>query len=711
MRISLSILCISLFTVSILVISNQPAYSQQLITATSTGLDYSSILELENKRGNDFNIEKVRIWLSGDNSFKSFKTEKGWIGKFEVGGQVIVFSSQEAIKPGQSVKFGIKTSFEDPTINWKALDRNNQVIQSAAATTGQLNPEKTPEIEQPKINQPKIVAINDDSSFRFIPDKPSIGSDFRIIGENFVPNESVKLYISNLMIKSITIGNDGKFISTASVPDNLSSDRTEFTLTDSGGNEKTISLRIQETANRSISQDVKISIGFTPQIIKRGETIMLEGQSTPDSTLTLTTTKDGKILNVDTLTSDFSGKWTFEYLFPSDISLGKLSIDVTDGKTTVVRGFDVISSQLINIKSDKTRYEVGDDIKFTGTGIPNENITIILEDPIGIEVFSKTFNVNDSGNFTFDVDTEINYLEGTYVLTAFQGRETSISVVGLGEKPEELLLVRSTNLNYLMGESVDLNIQGTPHKPVSIVIIDDSFQKRLSESIQLDDNGNYTYYVDSTELGSGAFAVEIRHGNARGETIFTIGLSTGSGQIEFETIRNEYSPAEQILVIGRTGTNALLNVEIFDSSGQIVRVLETFSDKTGMFKVDNFRIPNNAEDGEWKVKVSSGENTHESTFFVISETSGISVFTQEPTKSHKTGGVLTIFGKDARVGASVFLTISDSSGIIVDNLILQATNNGEFYSIWIIPGDLGPGTYTITADHEVATNTTSFIIN
>ena len=89
-----------------------------------------------------------------------------------------------------------------------------------------------------------------------------------------------------------------------------------------------------------------------------------------------------------------------------------------------------------------------------------------------------------------------------------------------------------------MGESVDLNIQGTPHKPVSIVIIDDSFQKRLSESIQLDDNGNYTYYVDSTELGSGAFAVEIRHGNARGETIFTIGLSTGSGQIEFETIRN-----------------------------------------------------------------------------------------------------------------------------------------------------------------------------
>ena len=245
MRVSLSILCISLFTMSILVISSQPAYGQQLITATSTGLDYSSILELENKRGNDFNIDSVRIWLGEDNSFKSFKTERGWIGKFEVGGQVIVFSSQENVKPGQNVKFGIKTSSENPVINWKALDSNDQIIQSAATITGQSDPGKTP-AEQPKINQPIIVAINDDSSFRFIPDKPSVGSDFRIIGQNFVPNQSVTLYIANQMIKSIEIDNDGRFISTASVPKDLSADRTEFTLTDTGGNEKIVSIRIQD---------------------------------------------------------------------------------------------------------------------------------------------------------------------------------------------------------------------------------------------------------------------------------------------------------------------------------------------------------------------------------------------------------------------------------------------------------------------------------
>ena len=49
------------------------------------------------------------------------------------------------------------------------------------------------------------------------------------------------------------------------------------------------------------------------------------------------------------------------------------------------------------------RYDIGDVIEFTGSGIPNENITIILEDPLDVEVFSKTFNVNDSGNFNFSV--------------------------------------------------------------------------------------------------------------------------------------------------------------------------------------------------------------------------------------------------------------------------------------------------------------------
>ena len=146
----LSILCILVFAVSLFGLNEQSAYSE-IISVKSVALDNSSILELKNNRGNDFNINSVRIWLGEDNSFKSFKTENGWTGKFEVGGKVLAFSPQDSVKPGESVKFGLKTIDENPVINWKALDNNGQTIQTAVVLTKQSDKDETPQINQPKI--------------------------------------------------------------------------------------------------------------------------------------------------------------------------------------------------------------------------------------------------------------------------------------------------------------------------------------------------------------------------------------------------------------------------------------------------------------------------------------------------------------------------------------------------------------------------------
>ena len=68
----------SIFLISsvILISSVQNSYADEVI-ATSTGFEDSTILELKNSRGNEVNVDSVRIWLSGDNEFKSFKTEQG----------------------------------------------------------------------------------------------------------------------------------------------------------------------------------------------------------------------------------------------------------------------------------------------------------------------------------------------------------------------------------------------------------------------------------------------------------------------------------------------------------------------------------------------------------------------------------------------------------------------------------------------------------
>ena len=85
----------------VLISSVQNSFADDVI-ATSTGFENSTILELKNSRGNSANIDSVRIWLSGENEFKSFKTEQGWLGKKQLNG-VIEFTSQKEVNPGDSV--------------------------------------------------------------------------------------------------------------------------------------------------------------------------------------------------------------------------------------------------------------------------------------------------------------------------------------------------------------------------------------------------------------------------------------------------------------------------------------------------------------------------------------------------------------------------------------------------------------------------------
>ena len=89
-------------------------------------------------------------------------------------------------------------------------------------------------------------------------------------------------------------------------------------------------------------------------------------------------------------------------------------IEVTDGKSTVVRTFDVISSQLINIESVQKRYEIGDDVKFVGTAIPNSQLSVIVEDSINVrndhEVSGFCFTPQDGNSILSSIAATVRFL-------------------------------------------------------------------------------------------------------------------------------------------------------------------------------------------------------------------------------------------------------------------------------------------------------------
>ncbi|MDC0211147.1 hypothetical protein OAK30_01625 [Candidatus Nitrosopelagicus sp.] len=704
---SYSILVFSLLLISsIIFVSNFETSFADEVIATSTGFEHSTILELKNSRGNTADIDTVRIWLSGDNEFKSFKTEEGWMGKNTPQG-VIIFTSQNEISPGQSVKFGIKTVENNPVINWKALDSSGEIISSASTTITNSGISQ----DKPELNQPKIVTIKENSNFRFIPEKPASNSDFRVVGEEFVPNQTLDFYISDKLQKSIKVDEDGKILFTAKVPVILNDERTEFILRDSGGNEKSLSIRIPQLENREIADVIKLSLGNTPQEVKRGDVITLEGMSTPNTTLTITS-KDtnGDILAIDTIQVRFDGKWTYDNLFAPDLDLGIISIEIDDGKSKALRNIEVISAKLINLASTETSIEAGDIVVFEGSAIPNQEMSVIIEDSIGTEIFSRTVSVSESGIVNFNVEIPRGSVEGTYIISAFQGDESGVAVFGVGQEPEPILIVRPIKLNFSGVEEINIEIQGPANAQVAIILIDAADREKFSDTLNLGPDGKEMYKIKSGELPTGAYTLNAKRGESTGSTVFTIGLSTGSGAISIQTTRDEYKQGEQILILGNTGAiNILLDITISDPDGKVIKKIETFSDRFGVFKVDNFRIPLDGELGTWTVNAKSGGNFKNVEFSVSGENKELVIFTDK--NNYSTNELMDISGSGARLSATVTIKMFDLNGVKIDELNITAKSNGEYLTIWQIPADLEIGEYEMTADDGASNTSVKFTIN
>ena len=699
LTILFSILLIS----SIVLTSTFETSHGEEVIATSIGFENSVVLELKNSRGNIANIDSVRIWLVDDNEFKSFKTEQGWMGKNTPQG-VIIFTSENNVKPGEGVKFGIKTLNQNPSINWKAIDGEGNVIEIG---TAEVNNESNS--NESKLNESQNSSINDSSRFRLIPEQPNADSNFRLIGENFVPKQNMDFYIQDDFIDKVRIDDNGNIFYTGKVPSELKNDRTEFVLQDATGNEKVLSLRIQESDNRKISEIIKLSIGNTPQEIKRGEIITIDGSGTAEVTLTITSKyADGEILEIDNVQIGYNGKWTHDILFPFDLELGTVMIEIDDGITKALRNVEVISATLINIESEFTKYEPGEIIKFSGVGVPNKEMSIIIEDSIGTQIYSRSIEIGELGNVSFDTTISRDSIEGTYVLYTYQGDETGITTFGVGQEPQAIIILKPTKLNYAVDEDIEIMIKGSSNAQVSVILIDSANREILSESINLGEDGIEMYEINAGELSNGSYVINAQRGESSSEARFAVGFTTGSGVISVQSTKSEYLQGDQILILGSTSTpNSLLELKIINPSGEVIKKIDTFSDQSGTFIVDNFRIPIDAEIGFWKIDVKSGSNFDSIEIEVKDDSNEFLVLLEKTTFSPNE--VMSINGSGS-TGGTVSLKVFNSEGGEIVSLSVPSTDKGNFSTLWAIPKDLPVGEYEIIIDDGISNTYLEFTI-
>jgi hypothetical protein len=612
-----------LFSIVLIAIPSN-VYAEE-INVKSFALEETTIIEFTND--SDEEVNTFRIWLGSDFSFKSFKTEKGWVGEKNPLG-VIIFTSSETIKLGESVKFGVKTDKAKPGINWKTLDKGDNQID-----TGKVLPEELPKvIQNTEIKQDQIIggtgtSISTESTFKIVPEKPNVGSSIRVTGDKFGASQEFDFYINSKKIGSFETDGNGHFMTTMKIPEQEKADRVDFIIKDSSGNQKTVSLRLGEINDRMvINENIPLVIKNLPSVIHPGDVIIASGTGTPRSSITATVfTPEGNVLTTIPIIVNYDGNWSHEVTVPLISDFGDYRVEISDGEKKESRVIKVESSEKILIVPSNIKFKQGTIMTFNGTGLPNQDLEIILENPQGSEIFSDIIQVDESGFIEFEIPTTFDDVKGTYVLFASQGNENIITFVGLGVIPEPQLVVKMDKLNYKTKDIANISVDGPPTEKVTFIILNPADREVYTNSTTIGQNGKATHSFKLEGYASGVYTTIVKVAATNTDEVFSVGLQTGSGSIQVNTVKNEYKPRETILILGDTQKgDVLVTLILFNEKGEEIKSIETFAKKVesqGKISDNSFRIPVDATPGKWKIKAVSGSNFDEAVFDVVLDTS------------------------------------------------------------------------------------------
>jgi len=710
----MSISIIILFSISLILIPSE-GYADE-VNVVSIGLDDTAIITATNNSDNE--IKTFRVWLGDDFNFKSFKTEKGWTGEKNQQG-VIIFTSSETVKKNELVKFGLKTDKINPAINWKALDQENKIIDTGIIKLSKLSEvNQNSNIELNENYNNKGVSIFLESTFRVIPDKPNPGSTIRIIGDQFAESQKFDFYIDTEKIGNFITDRNGNFITTMQIPDIEKKGKIDFKIIGYEGIEKKISLELGENEKRiSKEENIRLEVKGIPNTVYQGDKLEINGRGTPGSSVAV------KIINSEQTTTNIrivevgdTGTWKLlePVNIPFDAVFGEYTVmvsdTVSDGGNQITKKWNVETSKIIIINPEKLKYDSGELIKFTGTAIPNISLELILEDSLGNEMASDILQVSDSGTVEFEYQTTENEdVEGTWTLIATQKNDKEFIYVGYDVLPTIPVGIKFDKSNYKNTEKPLVSLAGKPSEKVSLIIITPSGSVLGTDIIiQLKADGRGEHNLDLSGYVSGIYTAVIKKGGSQSNENFSVGLLTGSGEINAKVTQTEYTQGERILLLGSTtNANSLLIVNLIDPSGKEVKSLEIASNSERMFSEEKLRIPSNGQIGLWKITITSGSNLDKVEFNVFSSTEeGMNV---KATEKVIVGNLLEI-DISASHKTSIIIEIANSDGIIIQELTCNTTKEFKCETFWTVPKDAIPGTYIIKSYDAISSSETTFEI-
>ena len=591
------------------------------ISVTTKGFENTVIIEFENGKVDALNIKTIRIWISADNSFKSFKSEPGWSGAKYSDGQLLQFTASDVLKPGELVKFGVITDKKVSGINWKAIADNGN----------EIGPEKVKimEISQTPIIVESVNAEKENiqqtgemlyGTKTFIPDNLRTGSNIRLVGNGFSPEQTHQFYLNDEFLKSAESDSQGNFITTINIPSTVNVGLNEFKIINDLGDSQISNVKINEQKNRLIKAGQivhEFQINSVPESINLDEMLSISGLGQPSSPVLITIKNEDVLETIQVVNIGVDGEWFFEKSINTDDDLGERTVIIRNDFQSTIKNVNFVTNQLFNISVFTTTTDSEDVFVLTGMAQPNKDLTLSIKNPDDDIIRFDILKIDESGEIKYEFPRDESFMEGTYVLRATQNEITQVSLFTLGTSSYDRVVVYLDKMNFKANTESKLTILGPPSTELTLNIFDPSDTRKFTETIVTNSIGTKTFELDLTGYSSGVYKAVISNPTYQDTAKFSIGLSSGSGAISFSSTKPDYSPGESMLIIGNTGANSLLNISLLDPNGIIIDKFEIFTDKEGGFTTEMLGIPSNAAPGIWQIKAQSGLDHKEQVINVV----------------------------------------------------------------------------------------------
>ena len=690
------LLVFSIFTL----LSISEVNAEEVISVNAVSYENTIIVEFENKSISE--IKTIKIWLGGDGSFKSFKSEPGWGGGKYSDGKLLIFTATNTLNPGESVKFGLTTNEKVNGINWKALDLNEQSIDTRKTSTQEIS-----KIESEKIQEIKETGDALYGTKKFIPELIRAGSDVRLAGNGFGSEKNLGLYLDNTIIKSVKTDEQGNFLTTISISDTSNIGTSEFLIKDESENFQSTNIKIEESKNRFL-KTTTFQVNNIPAEVRHNELLTISGNAYPQSAIILAIENMDRVLEkIRVVTADANGVWIYEEMISQAENTGEKYIIFKNNLDKTTKNLTIKSGSLIEISASAVRYNIGETVSVTGTSEPNKNTTIWVKDEDKKIVLYDIITSDRSGNLNYEFVTDDRFSTGTYTVIIKQQEGADATLFGIGQYPSTSVIALLEKTNFALNSKAILNVVGPPSSKLTVAVLDSNDNLKISNIITTNSLGKVKHTVDLDGLSAGVYRIAVSVQNIQDSVKFSIGLEAGSGSISLATTQGNYSPGDSILLIGNTGNNARLTLTLLDPSGNISIQTEVFTDSGGNFSSEEIGIPSNGELGTWKITAQSRLDSKSVDIIVSVPTDrGIAVQIEETVFS--IGSTIMIKGIAVSDASNLEIKIINESDQVVISLHTPITSDATFSLPWIVPNGFDAGTYTITVtDNE---NTDSFEI-